>query len=137
VRLVRLAAPWTVVCLLGLAAGCMGPNLFRPGSTTEWPADTWIVSRDPAVARGVTAPTAPALVARLDAASAAPTVLPADKTRIAVTALGPIASIDRTKSYTLPAGAHDLAVSFTPAATPPRQDFVIHVGGRALTILVR
>ena len=138
-RLARLAAPWTVVCLLGLAAGCAGPNLIRPGASPEGtsPADTWIVTRDPAVARAVEAPTAPALVARLDAASATPTVLPAAKTRIAVTALGPIASIDRTKSYTLPAGAHDLAVSFTPPATPPRQDYVLHVGGRALTILVR
>jgi hypothetical protein len=137
VRLARLAAPWTVVCLLGLAAGCAGPSLIRPSATTEGPADTWIVTRDPAVARAVTAPTAPALVARLDAASATPTVLPADKTRVAVTALGPIASIDRTKSYALPAGAHDLAVSFTPAATPPRQDYVVQVGGRSLTILVR
>ena len=91
----------------------------------------------PAVARAVTAPTAPALVARLDAASGVSTVLPADKTRVVVTALGPIASIDRTKSYTVPAGTHDLAVSFTPAATPPRQDYVVQVGGRALTILVR
>jgi hypothetical protein len=126
------------VCLLGLAAGCAGPNLIRPGAARpEGPGDTWIVARDPAVARAVTAPTAPSLVAQLDATSATPTVLPADETRVAVTALGPIASIDRTKSYSVPAGAHDLAVSFTPAATPPRQDYVIHVGGRALTILVR
>ena len=84
----------------------------------------------------MTAPTAPALVAKLDAASGVSTVLPADTTRVAVTAVGPIASIDRTKAHTVPAGAHDLAVSFTPAATPPRQDYVVHVGGRALTILV-
>jgi hypothetical protein len=137
VRLARLAAPWTVVCLLGLAAGCAGPNLIRPSATPQAPADTWIVTRDPAVARAVTAPTAPALVARLDAASPAATMLPADKTRIAVTSVGPIASIDRTKSYTIPTGTLDLAVSFTPAATPPRQDYVVHVGGRAFTILVR
>lgn len=136
-RLVRLAAPWTVVCLLGLAAGCAGPNLIRPSYAPEGPADTWIVARDPAVARTVTAPTAPALVAKLDAASGLSTVLPPDKTNVAVTALGPIASVDRTKSYSVPAGAHDLAVSFTPAATPPRQDYVVHVGDRALTILVR
>jgi hypothetical protein len=138
VRLVRLArAPWILVCLLGLAAACAGPNLVRWRTTPEGPADVWIVTRDPAVARAVTAPTAPALVAKLDASSAQSTVLPAEKTRVAVTAVGPIASIDRTKAYVLPAGAHDLAVSFTPAATPPRQDYVVHVGGRPITILVR
>jgi hypothetical protein len=135
VRLARLVAPWTVVCLLALVTGCTAPSLIRPSAAPEGPGDIWIVARDPAVARAVTAATAPALVARLDAADA--TVLPADKTRVAVTALGPIASIDRTKSYTVPAGAHDLAVSFTPAATPPRQDYVVHVGGRPITILVR
>ena len=133
----RTGAPWIVVCLLGLAMGCAGPNLIRRTAEPEGPGDTWIVARDPAVARAVTASTAPALVARLDAASTTSTVLPAEKTHVAVTALGPIASIDRTKSYTVPAGALDLAVSFTPAATPPRQDYVVHVGGRPLTILVR
>jgi hypothetical protein len=137
VRLVRLArAPWALVCLLTLAAGCASPNLIRQSTAPEGPADTWIVARDPAVARAVTAPTAPALVARLDP-SAAATVLTAEKTRVAVSAVGPIASIDRTKSYVLPATAQDVAVSFTPDATPTRQDYVVHVGGRPITILVR
>ena len=85
----------------------------------------------------MTAPTAPALVARATGTTGAPELLPLARTRVAVTVVGPIASIDRTKGFVVPEGAHDLLVAFTPAATPARQDYVVHAGARMLTILVR
>ena len=51
--------------------------------------------------------------------------------------VGPIAVIERTKTYDAPGGAHELLVSFTPPATPARQDFLMRVGDRTLTVLVR
>ena len=121
------------MCLLGLVAACDGPGRLRLSPPRDERVDTWIVARDPAVAYGVTAPTAPALVAR---ATGTPELLGLTHTRVGVTVVGPIASVDRTKSYETPGGAHELLVSFTPPATPARQDYVVHVGARALTVHV-
>ena len=135
-RLARTPAPWTLVCLAALVAGCDLP--IRPHTAAGGRrAETWIVARDPAVARGVIAPTAPAVVARAAGTSEATEVLPLARTRVAALLVGPIAIIERTKSYEGAGGAHDLLVSFTPPATPARQDYLLRVGDRSLTVLVR
>jgi hypothetical protein len=140
VRLVRTPAPWILVCLVclvALVASCdMPARLHMPGAQGGR-AETWIVARDSAVARGVTAPTAPAVVARATGSRETPEVLPISRTRVTAMMVGPIATIDRTKTYEGPGGAHDLLVSFTPPATPARQDYLVHVGDRTLTVLVR
>jgi hypothetical protein len=57
-------------------------------------------------------------------------------TRVAIAVIGPIATVERTKAYVVPDGAQELSVAFTPAAAL-RQDFVMQVGPRALTVVVR
>ena len=136
-RLARTPAPWALACLVALVAGC-DLTVRPPAAPATRRTETWIVARDPVVARGVTAATAPAVAARASGSpNTMPEVLPLSRTRVAATMLGPIATVERTKTYEGPGGAHDLLVSFTPPATPARQDYLVRVGDRALTILVR
>jgi hypothetical protein len=124
------------VCLLVLLASC-GPSHQSPTSTQARHAQTWIVVRDTAAARRASGPTAPALAVRPVGAASAPEVLPLTRTRVAVTAIGPIVAIERTKVYATGHAGTETFVSFTPPETPERQDWSLHVGGRALTVLVR
>jgi hypothetical protein len=64
-------------------------------------------------------------------------VLPVSHTRISAMLVGPIATIERAKQYAGSARALEVAISFTPPAMPVRQDYAVHAGGRALTILIR
>jgi hypothetical protein len=138
VRRARTLVPLgTALCLLGLVAGC-GSNLqSRRSASTSGRPDTWIVVRDPSSARRSIAPAAPALAVRPAGLASAPEVLPLVETRIAVTAVGPIATIERTKVYTTSQAGTEAFVSFTPPAAPTNQDWTVRVGNRALAILVR
>jgi hypothetical protein len=106
------------------------------GASTSGKPETWIVVRDGSTGRRPITPAAPALAVRPAGLASAPEVLPLAGTRIVVTAVGPIATIERTKVYTAPAGT-EAFVSFTPPESPGNQDWAVRVGGRALTILVR
>jgi hypothetical protein len=106
----------------------------RSGSTAGRP-ETWIVVRDASSRPSVAA--APALAVRPAGLAAAPEVLPLAGTRIVVTAVGPIATIERTKIYTTPQTGTEAFVSFTPPDSPGKQDWTVRVGSRALAILVR
>jgi hypothetical protein len=108
----------------------------RGGSTASRPA-TWIVVRDASASRKAVTPAAPALAVRPAGLAGAPEVLPLAQTRITAIAVGPIATIDRTKIYTAPQAGTETFVSFTPPDTPGTQDWSVRVGSRALTILVR
>jgi hypothetical protein len=120
-----------------LVAAC-GSNLqsHRAASTAGRP-DTWIVVRDASSARRPITPAAPALAVRPAGLAAAPEVLPLAQTRIGVIAVGPIATIERTKVYSAPPAGTETFVSFTPPDTPGKQDWSVRVGNRALAILVR
>jgi hypothetical protein len=120
-----------VACLLTLAAACTSPTRPKVFAPTAQPAETWVIARDPAVARRVAAVSAPAIVMRADGTAASLV-----RTRVAVTIVGPIVTMERTSAYVLPHG-QDVLVAFTPPGTPARQDLVMQVGARALTVHVR
>src|SRR5262245_6534098 len=80
-------APWSVVCLLLLGAGCAGPGRLK-AFAPALPGETWIVARDTALTRGIAPATAPAIVVRGAGAALQPSLA---KTRVAVTVVGPIA----------------------------------------------
>jgi len=77
------------------------------------------------------------VLARPVGSSATPSVLHLTATRVAATLVGPVASVERTKTYAAPDAAADGFVVFTPADAPVRQDYTLHVGGRTIAILVR
>jgi hypothetical protein len=94
--------------------------------------------RDPSLSKRAITPAAPALAVRPAGVASPPEVLPLAQTRIDVTAVGPIATIERTKIYgTTPHAGTEAFVSFTPPATPGSQDWTVRVGGHVLAILVR
>ena len=126
----------TALCLLGLVAGCGTSMQSHRGASTSGRAETWIVVRDASSSRKPTTPTAPALAVRPAGLASAPEVLPLAGTRIVVTAIGPIATIERTKVYAATAGV-EAFVSFTPPDSPAKQEWSVQVGNRPLTILVR
>jgi hypothetical protein len=124
-----------LVCALALVAGCEPVSPRRePGARTERP-ETWILARDGA--HGVTAPAAPALATRPAGSAVVPGVLPAARTRVTATVVGPLATIERTKTYAADAVATDAFVAFTAPGAPSRQDLVVKVGGHRMAILVR
>ena len=84
--------------LLALAAACT-PALRLGREAEPGGMETWIIARDAAVAAGVTAPTAPALATHEHGTPTAPEVPRLDQTRIRATLVGPIATIERTKTY--------------------------------------
>ena len=133
-RHARTLVPWPAVCLLALVAACTGPGRSKVSKLPAVPGESWIVARDPAVARSVGAAGAAALVVRGAGAPAQPSLA---KTRVALTLVGPIANVDRTSAWVLPNQAQDLVVAFTPPPTPARQDFLIQVGTRSMTVAVR
>jgi len=133
VRRAPSIGPWVAACVL-LASCDPRVGLHLPGREAR--SLTWIVARDVAAGRAGAA-TAPALVAR-DAGTAGETaVLPVSHTRISAMLVGPIATIERAKQYAGSARALEVSISFTPPAMPARQDYAVHAGGRALTILIR
>jgi hypothetical protein len=134
----RLPTRGPLVCLLAALAACA--PIRRPTAPTVEPAShptTFVVARDAATTRAAIAPTAPALVGRPTGTAAEPAVLPLASTRIAATVVGPLATLERAKSYRTGDGALDAWVAFTPPAAPARQDHVVRIDGRILTILVR
>lgn len=126
---------WIPVCLLLVSAGC-APRPWARRSGVPLP-ETWVVVRDPAVARQVTAPTPPELVLRPAGTAAALDVPPLGHTRITATLLGPIVDVERTTTYRPSPAPAEAFVFFTPAATPARQDWVIRVADRSLTVRIR
>ena len=124
--------------LLALAAACT-PALRLGREAAPGAIETWIVARDAAVAAGVTAPTAPALALATHAhgTPTAPEVPRLDQTRIKTMLVGPIATIERTKTYAAAGTASDGFVCFTPPGAPARQDYLVRLGRRTFAILVR
>ncbi len=96
-----------------------------------------MVVRKRASGRAAVSAAAPALAVRPAGASSAPEVLPLAQTRIGVTAVGPIATIERTKTYAVPRAGTEAFVSFTPPDTPGKQDWSVRVQNRAVAILIR
>jgi hypothetical protein len=106
------------------------------GASASGRAETWIVVRDPSAKQGSITPAAPALAVRPAGLASAPEVLPLAETRIVVTAVGPIATIERTKVYAATVGI-EAFISFTPPDSPGKQDWSVRVGNRPFAILVR
>lgn len=125
--------PWVAACVL-LAACDPRVGLHLPGRNAR--PLTWIVAREAPAAGAITA-TAPALVARDAGTEGEAGVLSGSHTRISAMLIGPIATIERAKQYAGSARALEVSISFTPPAMPARQDYAVHAGGRALTILIR
>lgn len=123
-----------MLVLVALAAAC-GSSLQHRSASGPGRPETWIVVRDRTSKGGPAA--APALAVRPAGAGSAPEVLPLERTRIAVTAVGPIATIERTKTYGVPRGGTEAFVSFTPPDTPGKQEWSVRIGNRVLAILVR
>jgi hypothetical protein len=130
----RPTVPRAAVGAALLAAAC-GTILPRPAPVTPPAPTVWIVTRPHAVARRVAAPTAPALAIRTIEGPAS--VRAADATAIRATLVGPIATVVRSKRYAAAGTPIDALVTFTPPASPARQDHLVRVGGRTVSILVR
>jgi hypothetical protein len=126
-----------LACALVLAVGCEPVSPLRGGDAHTARVETWIVARDPAVARTVATPAAPALATRVVGSGTVPVVLPAARVQVTATVVGPLATIERTKSYASAPVASDAFVTFTAPAAPARQDLVVRAGGHRMSILVR
>jgi hypothetical protein len=64
-------------------------------------------------------------------------VLHLEDTRVVATVVGPVASVERRKTYAAPDTAADGFVAFTPANAPVRQDYTLRIDGHTVTVLVR
>jgi hypothetical protein len=106
-------------------------------SATAVRVETWIVERDASTARRVTTPAAPALATRPAGSSAEPELLAPTRTQVVATVVGPLATIERTKTYDIPHGGGEAFVTFTAPAAPVRQDLAVRIAGHRMSILVR
>jgi hypothetical protein len=120
-----------------LTASCQSIALLHRPLGIATSAQTVIVARGGPPGGATLQANAPALVARPAGTAAAPEVLPVARTRVAATMIGPIATIERAKTYTATNHALEVQVSFTPPAVPARQDYAVRVGERSILILVR